>query len=89
MKKGFAMTEHPPQRFRWRAKDSAYWDYGCCIYAPGLNMWRITTFLRTANMLFESDPWEAMGHVIGDAAEFQWLDNDLNWQGDVMQKEVK
>jgi hypothetical protein len=28
---------------------------------------------------FEDDPWEMMGHVIGDAAGFRWIDNDYDW----------
>lgn len=82
-------VEHPPQRFRWRSRGYARWKYGCCVHLPTFHMWMIVTFGLQNDRSFASDPWEILGHIIGDAAEFQWLDNDLNWQGDVMKKEVK
>lgn len=56
---------------------------------PTWERWEINTFGLSQNLIFESDPWEAMGHVIGDVEVFQWIDNDLKWQGDVMKKEVR
>lgn len=77
-------AEHPPQRFRWRTRGYARWKYGCCVHMPTWERWMIHTFGLTGEFTFESDPWEVMGQVLCDVAEFQWLDNDLNWQGDVM-----
>lgn len=75
--------EHPPQRFRWRSRGYARWKYGCCVHLPSLDRWTICTFGLESEVGFDSDPWEVMGVVVGDAEAFEWLDNDLQWIGDI------
>lgn len=75
------LSEFPPQRFRWRTRGYVRWKYGCCVHLPTCGRWTIHTFGLEDELTFETDPWEAMGHVIGDASKFEWIDNDLKWAG--------
>jgi len=69
----------PPQRFQWRALDGSPWRFGACFYSPSCEWWEIKTESGYAH--FEEDPWESMGNLIGDATEFEWIDNDMEWSG--------
>ena len=30
---------------------------------------------------FTDDPWEIVGHILGEVAAFEWIDNDFDWEG--------
>jgi hypothetical protein len=72
-----APTEKLPQRFAWR--DDGEWHFGVCIPMVAVNVeyWQIIAGKGQGS--FDSNPWESMGHVIGDG-EFRWIDNDFNWE---------
>lgn len=74
------MNERLPQRFRWKERNDSDWEYEAIM--PGHSMWHIQCGVGSAT--FESDPWEVLGHVLGDIAEFEWIDNDYGWTGDMM-----
>lgn len=76
------MTERLPQRFRYQDIRGNRWMFGWCIPRPQGN-WSAETFGGGFGS-FTTDPWEILGHIIGDVAEFQWIDNDHGWPGDVM-----
>jgi hypothetical protein len=71
-------AERLPQRFTWR--DSDEWHFGVCIPMVAVNVeyWQIIA--GKGHCSFDSDPWETMGHVIGDGKQFRWIDNDFNWE---------
>lgn len=73
-------NERLPQRFRYRKPSCNGWDFGV-VYPMG-KRWHINAGAGFGS--FESDPWEILGHIIGDVDEFQWIDNDYGWPGDVM-----
>ena len=71
-----------PQRFRFRANAADQWRFGVCLpVGDGRSRW---WHVRTQRgfAYFTEDPWEVLGHVIGDVDEFQWIDNDYGWHGD-------
>jgi hypothetical protein len=72
-----APAERLPQRFTWR--DDGGWHFGVCIPMVAVNVeyWQIIA--GKGHGTFDSNPWESMGHVIGDG-EFRWIDNDFNWE---------
>lgn len=74
-------ADTPPQRFRWRANGIGRWHFGACVYAAAFEIWSINTFGHGDVIFFSTDPWEVMGQVIGDAAVFEWIDNDMGWRG--------
>lgn len=74
------MSDRLPQRFRYRKTPTAAWTYG--IVMPGKSLWHIQAGYGHGS--FEDDPWEMMGMIIGNPQEFQWIDNDYGWAGDVM-----
>jgi hypothetical protein len=74
------MTARMPQRFRWKTQNDGDWKYG--VVLPGGKVWHIRA--GHGHGSFMDDPWEIMGHIIGDIAEFEWIDNDCGWTGDMM-----
>jgi hypothetical protein len=70
-------AERLPQRFTWR--DNGEWHFGVCMPMVAVNVeyWQIIAGKGQGS--FDSNPWESMGHVIGDG-EFRWIDNDFNWE---------
>ncbi len=74
------MAERLPQRFRWKERNDSEWEYE--TITPGHTMWHIQCGVGSG--MFESDPWEVLGLVLGDIAEFEWIDNDYGWPGDMM-----
>lgn len=70
--------ERLPQRFRWKESGINAWRYGVCT--PGTTCW----FVRASaagHGSFDNDPWESLGHIIGDVESFEWIDNDFGWSG--------
>ena len=86
--KGNQMTnERLPQRFRYQAIRGDRWRHGVAVPHPtDPPTWRIECLNSCGFGGFDSDPWEILGHIIGDVDEFQWIDNDYGWAGDVMVK---
>ena len=76
--------ERLPQRFRYR--DDDVWQYGICMPVRGTgtaeapDFWTIRA--GDGHGFFDHDPWEKMGHVLGDVDAFEWIDNDYGWTGD-------
>jgi hypothetical protein len=64
-----------PQRFRYRVPGRNEWDFGVCF--PVYKRWQIQTGDCVGS--FESDPWEMLGHILGDVEAFQWIDNGFGW----------
>ena len=82
-------NERLPQRFQYQVIRGGDWTHGMMIPAKhedtDRNFWWVVFANGTCGS-FESDPWETLGHIIGDVDEFQWIDNDYGWAGDVMPK---
>lgn len=76
------MPERLPQRFRYRKHGQDYWQYG--VVMPGQFSWHIQAGCGHGS--FDGNPWEMIGKIIGDLQEFQWLDNDYGWTGDLMSR---
>lgn len=68
--------ERLPQRFRYRKSGCNGWDFGVCI--PRGNLWSVQAGAGFGS--FEADPWEIVGHIIGDVEAFEWIDNDYSWE---------
>jgi len=68
--------ERLPQRFRYRKPGCIGWDFGVCT--PWSKKWSVMGFAGICS--FESDPWEVLGHIIGDVEAFEWIDNDFGWE---------
>lgn len=68
-----------PQRFQYRKDGNGQWENGVCIPVVSGNhhYWRI--WAGQGFSLFDDDPWEEMGLVLGDVSGFRWLDNDYGW----------
>jgi hypothetical protein len=79
------MTERMPQRFRWKDTADGPWAYGVCM--PGNGMWHVRA--GAGHGSFIVDPWENLGHIIGDVAGFEWVDNDFGWPGPMMPKAAR
>lgn len=71
------MPERVPQRFKYRSYPAAPWKYGVCM--PRESLWQI--YAERGHGSFSDDPWDVLGHIIGDAANVEWLDNDFGWCG--------
>lgn len=82
-------NERLPQRFQYQVIRGGDWTHGMMIPSKhedtDRNFWWVVFANGTCGS-FESDPWETLGHIIGDVDEFQWIDNDYGWAGDVMVK---
>lgn len=71
-----------PQRFRYRKTADSRWKFGVAVPHPtDPPTWRIECLNSRGSGGFDDDPWEILGHIIGDVAEFEWIDNDLGWEG--------
>ena len=70
-----------PQRFQWKDSHDQPWRNG--IVFPNereeLGIWW-SIRAGVGHGSFDDDPWEMMGHIIGDAAAFRWIDNDYDWE---------
>lgn len=72
--------ERLPQRFRYRKMCGDHWRYGVAVPHPtNPPTWRIECLNSCGFGGFESDPWEILGHILGDVAEFEWIDHDYAW----------
>jgi len=70
-------TPRIPQRFVF--DDDGRRGYGIC-WPLADGCWKLDTMRGGA--LFDSDPWEVLGHVIGqNASSVAWIDNDFGWRG--------
>lgn len=69
--------ERLPQRFCYRKAGCNGWDYGVCL--PVGDLWSVQAGAGFGS--FEDDPWEIVGHIIGDVEAFEWIDNDFDWEG--------
>jgi len=69
----------PPQRFRWKLNGIGRWRFGCCVYCATFELWEAHTFGAHDVDLFDDDPWESLGQLIGDADILEWIDNDMGW----------
>lgn len=69
--------ERLPQRFRYRKYGCNGWDFGVCL--PMGEMWIVNAGSGFGS--FDDDPWEIIGHIIGDTEAFEWIDNDFGWEG--------
>lgn len=69
------MQERLPQRFRYRRMLSDPWVFGVCM--PRQDFWQI--YADQGHGSFHDDPWETLGHIIGDVACFEWIDHDFEW----------
>ena len=77
-------NERLPQRFRYQAIRGNRWIHGI-VMVGSMGQWTI----HTATGLFSNlvtDPGTEIRDIIGDVDEFQWIDNDYGWAGDVMPK---
>jgi len=70
-------TERLAQRFRYRKTGCKEWEYGVCL--PWKGKWAVLAFAGICS--FNDDPWEIMGHVLGEVSAFEWIDNDYGWEG--------
>jgi hypothetical protein len=68
----------PPQRFKYRDRGGISWQFGACFPVGGAR-WQIIA--GKGFSLFDEDPWEIMGQILGDIEAFEWIDNDLGWHG--------
>jgi hypothetical protein len=69
----------PPQRFKWRENEIRRWKFGVCVWNCTHKVWEVNTFGHCNVVHFDEDPWEVIGHVVGDAKELVFIDNDFNW----------
>ncbi len=70
------MNDPLPQRFQWKDHSDGPWRNGVTM-PNGSGYWTILAGSGFEN--FDDDPWETMGHIIGDATDFRWIDNDYGW----------
>ena len=78
-----SIQDRRPQRFRYRKRPGGIWQFGACfpVEDAGTAWWWIRTL--TGHASFDDDPWEVLGHVIGYVTDFEWIDHDYGWAGDV------
>lgn len=70
-----------PQRFRYRKTAGDPWRFGVAVPHPtDPPTWRIECLTGCGFGGFTDDPWEILGHIIGDVAKFEWIDNDHGWK---------
>lgn len=69
----------PPQRFKWRENDIRRWKFGACVWNCAHEVWEVHTFGHCNVVSFDEDPWEVIGHVVGDAKELVFIDNEFDW----------
>lgn len=71
-----------PQRFRYRKPGGDRWKWGVAVPHPTVpRTWRIECLNSAGFGGFDTDPWEILGHIIGDVEAFEWTDNDHGWHG--------
>jgi len=70
------IQERLPQRFRYRKHGCNRWDFGVCL--PREKSWSVQAGAGFGS--FTDDPWEILGHILGDVAAFEWIDNDYGWE---------
>lgn len=68
--------ERLPQRFRYQKQGCDGWDFGVCF--PMGQRWSVQAGAGFGS--FDNDPWEILGHIIGDVQSFFWIDNDCGWR---------
>lgn len=75
------ITSLVPQRFRYGTtkKGDGPTKFGCCIPFRAPNGWRWYAVIPEGLALFDADPWESLGQLIGDAKWFEWIDNAHGW----------
>jgi hypothetical protein len=75
------VAEIQPQRFKWRESGFARWKYGVCVYAAAFELWEIHTFgMKPVSHFYNwEEPAKGLNEIVGDCAEFVWLDNDSSW----------
>lgn len=73
------MRDRLPQRFQWKDTHDSNWRNGVVMPCedPADELWSIRAGHGFGS--FQDEPWEVMGHIIGDAAAFRWIDNDYQW----------
>jgi len=76
----FGDTTRPAQRFQWKMNHGDDWMNGVCVSRRihSAHWWTIIAGKNQGS--FNEDPWEIMGHVIGDVVAFRWVDNDHEWE---------
>lgn len=73
-----------PQRFAFVDRNGEEW-FGVCVFSRSLDTWYAMVFgWEETFVVFESDPWESLGDLLGTGSEvksFTWIDNDNHWAG--------
>lgn len=77
------MTERLPQRFRYLHPMIQRWIWGVCY--PASDGYWIAWDERGDFCQFKGDPTEALDRI-SDGGKVEWIDNDNNWAGDVMER---
>lgn len=74
-----------PIRFRYIPVGGHSWLYGVVqrINVTVASPWRIVCLDSGGFGGFDSDPWEALGHIIGDVSAFDWIENPHGWHDDL------
>ncbi|TWT57212.1 hypothetical protein KOR42_05700 [Thalassoglobus neptunius] len=76
-----AIEQRFPQRFRYRKHGGDRWYFGVAVASSLIpDSWRIECLEQRGFGGFDSDPWELLGHIIGDVEAFEWIDNDYRWR---------
>ena len=70
-----------PQRFRYRKPGGDRWKWGVAVPHPTVPpTWRIECLNSAGFGGFDADPWEILGHIIGDVEAFEWIAQpSLRW----------